>query len=326
MSEAAIQPDRILEQLEELWSGLGGEQDAEVLRACAMTLLVVTEGPGGDAALAEVLAAVVQEHPSRVIVAALSEGPARRLTASVSARCWLPFGRRQQICCEQIEISATRGALADLAPVALALAAPDLPVVIWVRAWRRLGEEPLRPVLRLADKLIVDSAGAASAEEGLKRVQSAAGIAGLRADLAWTRLTPWRAALAEAFGQPPCSLEAAAVERIEIGFEGGRVPPEALYLRAWLESVVEKASIRLAPAPERSGGGLYGLALEGQGVAVSLSWAAGELQLAIGGRPVRRLGPAPSEGELLAEELSLLERDPVFEAVLERALARLGGR
>ncbi len=323
MSGAVVRPDRILEQLDELWSGLGSEQDGEVLRACAMTLLVATAGAAADTVLAETLAGVIRNHPSRVIVLGLTEDTARSLSASVSARCWLPLGRRQQICCEQIEITVTAGALAELPPVALALAAPDLPVAVWVRTWRLLDEEALRPVFRLADKLIVDSS-AVGAADGLKRVRSLAGIARAVADLSWTRLTPWRAALAEAFEQPDLNLSPAAVERIEIRFDGERLPAEALYLAAWLEGAPSAPPIRLARASVGPARGLRSVVFEGSGMRLPVSRAAeGGIELRREGRLIARLGAPPPEAELLGEELSLLGRDAVFETVLERALNRL---
>ena len=37
------------------------------------------------------------------------------MEARVFAQCWMPFGKRQQICCEQIEITASETSLADAA-------------------------------------------------------------------------------------------------------------------------------------------------------------------------------------------------------------------
>ena len=41
--------------------------------------------------------------------------PSAALAARVFAQCWMPFGHRQQICCEQIEITASDASLPDLA-------------------------------------------------------------------------------------------------------------------------------------------------------------------------------------------------------------------
>ena len=42
----AIEPGRILKELRNLWTDLGKEQEHGVLRACAMTFIVATDGRG----------------------------------------------------------------------------------------------------------------------------------------------------------------------------------------------------------------------------------------------------------------------------------------
>ena len=54
------------------------------------------------------------EHPARAIVIRLRGAGERALSERVYAQCWMPFGQRRQICCEQIEITASDAALADL--------------------------------------------------------------------------------------------------------------------------------------------------------------------------------------------------------------------
>ena len=78
------------------------------------------------------------EHPSRAIVIRFRAEDQRALAARVFAQCWMPFGHRQQICCEQIEITASDASLPDLAAVVLPLTVPDLPVILWCRSPRAL--------------------------------------------------------------------------------------------------------------------------------------------------------------------------------------------
>ena len=102
-----IQPDRILHELSELWVSLGkqhGDESAGVLRACAMTLVVVAEAREDAAEVGETLALLMREHPSRAMVVRVRDEDAPELEARVFAQCWMPFGQRRQICCEQIEI------------------------------------------------------------------------------------------------------------------------------------------------------------------------------------------------------------------------------
>ena len=82
---AAIQPERLLKELHELWIGLGAQQpgdaSAGVLRACSLTLIALSEGDGPDAEFSETLAALMKDHPGRVIAVRTSSGEERRLGA-----------------------------------------------------------------------------------------------------------------------------------------------------------------------------------------------------------------------------------------------------
>ena len=131
----AVEPEKLLKDLAQVWAGLGKQDDVGhgVLRACAMTFLVVSEaGSAGGSDVGETLAALMPEHPSRAVVIVL-DPKAADISARVFAQCWMPFGRHQQICCEQIEITTPRDRLKDIAAVILGLIVPDLPVVMWSR-------------------------------------------------------------------------------------------------------------------------------------------------------------------------------------------------
>ena len=129
---AGVAAEDLLKELAALWAREGSEGEAGgVLRACTMTLVVVSEEGDDESALGETLAALMPEHPARTIVIRLQGDGERALTQRVYQQCWKPFGQRQQICCEQIEITASDAALADLPSVILPLAVPDLPVILW---------------------------------------------------------------------------------------------------------------------------------------------------------------------------------------------------
>jgi len=148
---STLQPGRILSELSNLWVSLGaqhGDESAGVLRACAMTLIVLAEADEDANTVGETLAALMRDHPSRAVVVRVSNSEAPSLDARVFAQCWMPLGQRRQICCEQIEILASNGSLADVPPVVLPLQAADLPVILWARAARLLGSEALRDLAR----------------------------------------------------------------------------------------------------------------------------------------------------------------------------------
>src|SRR5579884_764335 len=140
MSSAVIspaQPEQILKGLGKLWTSLGEEEKQQgrptVLRACAMTLIVATDEPDEGFEASQTISELMREHPSRGIVLAVSGRGDEQPQARVLAQCWKPFGKAQQICCEQIEIKARSESWPNLGPILLALTAADLPVVLWCR-------------------------------------------------------------------------------------------------------------------------------------------------------------------------------------------------
>jgi len=97
---------------------------------------------------------LMPEHPARTIVIRL---PARANVhrAARLRQCWMPFGQRRQICCEQWK-SPFDASLGDLPSVVLPLEVPDLPVILWCRSPRLLGMADFPP-WRHARRVVVDS-------------------------------------------------------------------------------------------------------------------------------------------------------------------------
>ncbi len=309
MTRAAIDADSILKRLDELWRTLAAAEETELLRACAMTLLVFTEGPPNDAALAGSLAELMLAHPFRAIVIGRIQDGGRRLEAEVTARCSLAHGRRTRICCEQIEIGATALALSDLAPIVRGLTVADLPVVAWLRDAGAL-EQPCGELVSFADKLILDSTAEGNWQVMLRSARALLRQDAALADLAWTRLTPWRLALAEVFDDPDRAAKAGAIERIELQHAPPAPPSTAIYLAAWLRLRLPGApAVTFAPVP--SGEGLCAVRLYAPGSGLAFEC----------GTELLSHFPGTSRLEyLLAEELSLMAPDPAFEAVLAASL------
>ena len=165
------QPEKILRALGEVWTSLGEEERQQgkptVLRACAMTLIVVTDEEDQDSITAmQTLIELMHAHPSRAIVLRSDKTAENGLSARVSAQCWKPFGKAQQICCEQIEVLVHPDRWLDVGPTLLGIVVPDLPVVVWCRqnsVLRQAGKPAtasgLDSVLALATKVIVDTRG-----------------------------------------------------------------------------------------------------------------------------------------------------------------------
>src|SRR5512141_496574 len=93
----AIQPERILKDLQQLWAQMAVDQaDAGgVLRACAMTLVVVAENASDAERVRQTVGVLMHNHPSRAVI--LQPGSGAELDARIFAECWKPFGKTQQI-------------------------------------------------------------------------------------------------------------------------------------------------------------------------------------------------------------------------------------
>lgn len=290
-----VAPEQILRELADLWvsEGKQAEGGAGVLRACTMTLVALAEESDDAAALGETIAALMPEHPARTIVIRLCVAGQRSLAARVFAQCWKPFGQRRQICCEQIEITASDAALADLPSVVLPLVAPDLPVIVWCRSARLAQMPEFREIAAMARKVVLDSESFAEARAALRAIAGAEWGGVLLADLAWTRLTRWREAVARAFEH----RDAAGTSAVRV-VSGGVA---AWYMGAWIVD-----------------------ALADSGVRAELAVSPGEpARVELAGVKVAR-PEAPPRGDYLAmrEELGIVRRDPVFERALASA-ARL---
>lgn len=325
------QPERILKALAKVWTSLAEEERQQgkpsVVRACAMTLIVATDDEDPQAvSVAQTLTELMHVHPSRAVVLRLSQGAEDGLSSRVFAQCWKPFGKAQQICCEQIEIEANKDRWADVGPTVLGIIVPDLPVVVWCRqrgALQVRGSEPqrdgLESVLSLATKIVVDTQEA-PIREAFDVIHSWKSQGRVVADLEWTRLTPWREAIAHAFDEPQVLRERSSIRSAEITYGGSSISAGAYYMAAWLESGLN-TKVQLHQAPEQ-GAGIHGVLITSDQLTMSLSASSDRCMRLRIGEHEQQVGLAgQSAYQLMREELTVLGSDRVFDSVFERARA-----
>ena len=310
-------PEHILRELADLWVSLGS-----VLRACTLTLVVLEEASDDAAALGETIAALMPEHPARTILVRLSGAGERALAERVYAQCWMPFGERRQICCEQIEITASDAALADLPSVVLPLAAPDLPVIVWSRSARLFEMPPFSAIARMAAKVVVDSAGFADPKRALRLLAETAGSGAPLGDLAWTRLTRWREMLARLFENRNYLAKLARISRVRVVYNG-EFATAAWYMGAWIVGALADAGVS-AQLVVGAGSGADPLSVElaGDGFRVELARREDRLVIMVDNAENCTNLPQPSDYLMMREELGIVRRDAVFERALASA-ARL---
>ncbi|HUQ93928.1 MAG TPA: glucose-6-phosphate dehydrogenase assembly protein OpcA [Bryobacteraceae bacterium] len=316
----AVTPEGILKELTQLWRSLGESDENGVLRACAMTLIMAADEEEEAAALGEMIAEIMHAHPSRAIVLRIRNGNDPLLESNVFAQCWMPFGKRQQICCEQIELKASEGSLKDLPRLVHALMAPDLPVVLVCRSPHLFSSWAFQPLLAIAGTTIVDSRRSSTPASMLQHITNLRTVGHQIRDLAWTAVTRWRESVACVFEDGEILARLKDIGQIAITHAEGGPSTQAWYLGAWLaRHIGSQADVRFW-----SGAGteaIQSVEMTGPGISLSFSRAAAALHLMTNGV----VGSVPftldSDFELMREELAILGRDPVYEQVLPRAIA-----
>jgi glucose-6-phosphate dehydrogenase assembly protein OpcA len=325
---ATVAPGSILKELAALWTQEGKQGDAGVLRACSMTLLVIAEAADDAAALGETIAALMPEHPARSILIRLQGEGERALSQRVYQQCWKPFGQRQQICCEQIEITASDAALADLPSVILPLAVPDLPVILWCRSPRLVRRPEFGEIAGMATKVVMDSAAAGvtnkESTDAIRRMADDVRRGGILADLAWTRLTRWRETLARVFENRDTLAHLSEIDRVQVGFGPG-YETAAWYLAAWAANALASVGRVVTPVVAQ--------VISGQDESLRLELSGGKFRVELSRQEERLVTvvneqsnctnlPRPLDYHLMREELGIVRRDAIFESTLASA-ARL---
>ena len=271
-----------------------------------LTLVLVTDELGADEAIG-VANDASREHPCRVL--AIVRGNKRgtsRLDAQI--RVGGDAGASEVIVLRLYGPLAEHGS-----SLVVPLLLPDAPIVVW---WP--GAAPEVPAAdrigRMAQRRITDVAQAKSPLRALLQ------LSGVNApgdtDLAWSRITRWRALLAAALDQPPYEPVTRAV------VTGATDSPSAELMAAWLAFALQCPVSRRKTAP---GTGMVGVTLVRPSGKVSIDRPDGMVAtLSQPGQPERRVAmPRRSDVECLTEELRRLDPDELFTDVLTKGMAAL---
>ena len=268
-----------------------------------MTLVFVVEEEDSAAAM-ETARTASREHPARVLGVILGDG---RGTARVDAQVGIGSGWTGESAMIRLRGEVTKHPESVVLPLLL----PDSPVVVW---WpTKAPEDPAAdPLGKLARRRITDAA-AVPRQKAKAMLTQCRSYAPGNSDLAWTRITSWRALLAAALDQQPGKVVAASVA-------AERISPSADLLSAWLAD-------RLRVKVERTaseGPGITKVELETKNGPISIVRHDGKLAiLSVPGEPDRPVALKRREiDELLAEELRHLDPDDVYADTVKK-MARL---
>jgi glucose-6-phosphate dehydrogenase assembly protein OpcA len=237
------------------------EQGYTLARASVLNLVVYAERETHARRAARTVADLALRHPSRAIVV-LADRDRDGVVASVQLHCHVPQADgAQPILYEQI-LARVRGDFDErVASVVIPLLVPDLPVFLWWTGTPPKDARHLDDLVRLADRLIVDSADFARADRTLPEVAELERLHVGITDLNWARLTHWRELVAQFFDVPAWRPFLDGITGIRVGFavdmDGRDIhPSQALLLLGWLASRLGWRPVE-ALAPAEAGGVLF---------------------------------------------------------------------
>jgi glucose-6-phosphate dehydrogenase assembly protein OpcA len=268
-------------------------------------IIVVDEDDAHDAMEAARLAS--REHPARVLGVILGD---RRGASQVNAQVGIGQAWTGETALIRLEGEVVKHPESVVLPLLL----PDSPVAIW---WPKDAPEnsATDPLGALAQRRITDAA-AYTKRKGRAIHALCSTYAKGDTDLAWTRITPWRALLAAALDQQPLKVRRASVT-------AERISPSAELLRAWLYD-----RLRVPVDRENSKGpGITEVVLETKEGPIRISRLDGKLAtFSSPGQPDRPVALKRRElPGLLAEELRRLDEDDIYHAATKR-LMKMDGR
>ena len=233
------------------------------------------------------LAGLAEMHPSRTVLLVPEPDAGRdAIDATLSVHCFPVEGEARQICSEVIELHLAGSRAGAPASIVEPLLISDLPVFSRWRGRPPFGSTEFEQMVRVVDRLIVDSSEWPDLPESYKELVGCVDQTAV-SDIAWRRSLGWRASLATMWPG------IAKVEKVEV--KGPTA--DALLLAAWLRSRLErKVKLEHEEADE-----LEAIAVDGDPV------------------PAPR-GERPDPSALLSAELDQFGHDRIYEQALRAAL------
>jgi glucose-6-phosphate dehydrogenase assembly protein OpcA len=267
-----------------------------------LTFVVVTDDSSNTEDAIESANAASRQHPCRVIV--LVRG-ARKAAARLDAQIRVggDAGASEVIVLRGYGPLASAPACAGMT---IPMLLPDAPVVVW---WP--GAAPLipaeDPIGRLGSRRITDAAAEKNPIRALE--QRVASYRPGDTDLAWTRLTLWRALLAAALDQPPFDPVTSVV------VDGEADSPSTDLLAGWLAT---RLRVPVKRTKVGAVGGMHSVRLDRLSGPIELDRPDGKIgTLTQPGQPDRRVTLARRPvRECLVEELRRLDADESYEQAL----------
>lgn len=234
---------QIEDQLRELWKDEASREDREaIVKACLLNLIIFSRERLPEKEQEELLSQIASHHPSRILV--ISEcSETEAVAAQIEVRCHGMSGNRRQVCCEVIRISIDRASMRAIPSLVRSLAISDLPIVLWWKTTPQLEDELFNDLSSIADRTIINTSESDFGRDELIALARRLGNEHWThlTDLNWSRLTPWRQAVAEFFDPPNDPVHLESIRGVQINYlieesKQGPLPLRPLLAAAWLGS------------------------------------------------------------------------------------------
>jgi len=321
--------------------------DRTFVPARVMNLIVIVDS-GFRGEVENRLARVGRYHPSRLVIAAVSEGRTQLdAWATVAAEDAVHSPGHIAVGRERIELEIGTQQLDGLDTIVDPLLVSDLTTMVWAPHGHHAGVEALR---RLANIVLVDTQDDPHLPAAFARAHDLTHSAYV-VDLAWLRSTPWRERVAAIFDPPPMRRSLGAIERVVVRHRADSTAAAVLFC-GWLSSRLQwraeplgqrgdartghararRGEIALELRPDQVGApGLGGVTIDlASGQSVSLDRGPGGLRSSRRDRDgtvqeFTVLGASRGEAGILGEGVrQALLRDPTYKPALEAGRVLVG--
>ena len=271
-----------------------------------MTLVIVVAEEDAEDAM-DAARAASHEHPARVLGVILGDG---RGAGDVDAQVGIGAGWAGETALIRLQGEVVKHPETVVLPLLL----PDSPVVIW---WPSdPPDDPADdPLGVLAQRRITDARR--GTRRAARRCPPSARSTPGNTDLAWTRVTGWRALLAAALDQHPAQGHGRVGHR-----PSGSTPAPT----CWRPGSATGSRSPVDPTSTPKGPGITEVVLDTEAGPITITRPDGRLAtFSSPGQPDRPVAlKRRTLAELLAEELRRLDEDDVYAATARRLLRRAG--